>query len=109
MLNLVNMFFDNFGLLFPYIYKRSIVDELHRLQAARFNGVRRSWLCLLNIIMAFAVRLSSDPELSKETGEADAYLKRALILLPNLTFRPANLEICKTENLLFLSTILTAR
>lgn len=94
MLNLVNMFFDNFGLLFPYIYKRWIVDELRRRQAARFNGVRRSWLCLLNMIMAFAVQLSSDPKVSKEAGEADVFLKRALLLLPNLAFRSANLEIC---------------
>ena len=97
-INLVNRFFTETGMLFPYIYKKWVLDGLAGMNLTHLHGVRRSWLCLLNTIMAFATFLAPVPNDSVETGtpQADVFLQRALKLLPNITLKPANLEMCKS-------------
>ena len=93
--HLVDLFFAEFGMLFPYIYKKNILDGLVEFKTANFHRVRRSWLCLLNTIMAFATSLTSpDPQQQSDAANADVYLHRALKSLPNTSLKPANLEIC---------------
>ena len=94
-LRLVDMFFSGTGLLFPYIYKKSVLDGLIDIRMGR-NGVRRTWLCLLNIIMAFATCVTGTSEVRREncTADTDDFLQRALQLLPNIALAPANLEAC---------------
>ena len=96
-IHLVDLFFTDMGLLFPYIYKRSILDGLAEMKTTHFRGVRRSWLCLLNTILTFATCLTATPYERKEdcAAEADVFLQRALKLLPNIALEPANLEVCK--------------
>ena len=96
-IHLVDLFFSGMGLLFPYIYKKSVLDGLEEMKMAHFCGVRRSWLCLLNTIMAFATCVTTASNDRKENcaAEADVFLQRALALLPNLALKPANLEACK--------------
>ena len=96
-IQLVDTFFSQTGMLFPYIAKKSITDEIVNLDPlGRFNGIRRSWLCLLNTIMAFATVLTSDDEQKQDNvAKADTFFQRALKLLPNVTLQPANIEICK--------------
>ena len=93
---LVNLFFTDMGLLFPYIYKKSVFDGLADMKSTQCRGVRRSWLCLLNTILAFATCLTANPYERKEDceAEADVFLQRALKLLPNIALKPANLEVC---------------
>jgi hypothetical protein len=93
-IHLVNLFFSGTGLLFPYIYKKSVFDGLTEMKTTQFYGVRRSWLCLLNTIMAFATCVTATPYGRKENcaSEADIFLQRALKLLPNIALKPANLE-----------------
>ena len=81
-------------MLFPYIHKRSVFDGLEQIRLTSFCGVRRSWLCLLNTIMAFATCVTTTSHDRKEHRivEADVFLQRALALLPNLALKPANLE-----------------
>ena len=95
--HLVNLFFSGMGLLFPYIYKKSIIDGLEEMKMTHFYRVRRSWLCLLNTIMAFATCVTTASHNRKQecAAEADVFLQRALALLPNLALKPANLEACK--------------
>lgn len=96
-IHLIDLFFTEIGMLFPYIYKNWILDSLAQTRLDRLHGVRRSWLCLLNTIMAFATFLSkvSSDSIETCTTEGDLFLQRALKLLPNINFEPANLEICK--------------
>lgn len=94
-IQLVDLFFAEFGMLFPYIYKKTVLDGLVEFKTANFHHVRRSWLCLLNTIMAFATSLTlPDPQKQNETAKADVYLHRAFKSLPNTSLKPANLETC---------------
>lgn len=95
-IGLVNAFFARPGMLFPYIYKRWILDGLGHGEDTPLHGVRRSWLCLLNTIMAFSTILGDSSGNSSETifTEADAFLQRALQLLPDLAVETANFETC---------------
>lgn len=97
---LVNLFFAEIGMLFPYIYKKNVLEGLTEMKLTHFYGVRRSWLCILNTIMAFATCLATVPNDSLDiaAAEADVFLQRALKLLPNITFKPANLEMRKLSN-----------
>ncbi len=96
-IQLVKLFFSGTGLLFPYIHKKSVFDGLEEMKMTNFCGVRRSWLCLLNTIMAFATCVTTAAHDRKENcaAEADLFLQRALALLPNLALKPANLEACE--------------
>jgi hypothetical protein len=98
MIRLVNQFFSGIGLLFPYIYKKAVLDGIEEMKMTHFYGVRRSWLCLLNTIMAFATCVTTTLQDRKEncTAEADFFLQRALKLLPNFALKPANLESCES-------------
>lgn len=93
---LVNAFFARPGMLFPYIYKKWILCGLEHAQEAPLRSVRRSWLCLLNTIMAFSTILGDSSRDSIETSftEAEAFLQRALQLLPDLAVETANFETC---------------
>lgn len=95
-IGLVNAFFARPGMLFPYIYKKWILDGLDHGQNAPLHGVRRSWLCLLNTIMAFSTILGDSTWISVESSftEADAFLQRALQLLPDFAVETANFETC---------------
>ncbi len=93
---LVDKFFGSAGMMFPYIYKKSIYDGIGILKRLSFRGIRRSWLCLLNTIMAFATVLAPSQEHKEESiSKADMFLQRALQLLPNVALQPANIEIRK--------------
>lgn len=91
---LVNAFFARPGMLFPYIYKRWILDDLENTQKSPPGSMRRSWLCLLNAIMAFSTILggSSGDSVDPLFTEAEAFLQRALQLLPDLAVETANFE-----------------
>ncbi|KAK4905082.1 hypothetical protein LTR49_025575 [Elasticomyces elasticus] len=91
---LVDRFFDGMGLLFPYIHRKAIIDGLHDMNARNSHGVRRSWLCLVNTIMAFStcVTYGSDGQKDACATQANVYFQRALRLLPTLACKPANLE-----------------
>lgn len=95
-MELVDRFFSGTGMLFPYIYKKSVYDEIAKLRPPSFGGVRRSWLCLLNAIMALAIALTPTEDKRRERfAKADTFLQRALKLLPDVALQPANIEICK--------------
>lgn len=93
---LVNAFFARPGMLFPYIYRKWVLDELGDKQLTNLHCVRRSWLCLLNTIMAFSTALGAEQNISAGicTYESDVFLQRALKLLPDLAQRLATLETC---------------
>jgi hypothetical protein len=93
-IRLVDCFFLGTGVLFPYIYKKSVLDGLTEMKTKQPYGMRPTWLCLLNIIMAFATCVTATSEERRENcaAEADTFLQRALKLLPNISLTPANLE-----------------
>ncbi|OAR02365.1 hypothetical protein LLEC1_02448 [Akanthomyces lecanii] len=57
-------YFNNTGLLFPYIDKTEFLETYSRLKARGYSSeVRRSWLVLLNIVMAMARCTAAPPDL----------------------------------------------
>jgi hypothetical protein len=94
---LVNLFFSEIGMLFPYVYKTWIFDGLAKMRPPHRDGIRSSWLCLLNTMMAFATCLAQESDISGQdnVAKADVFLRRALKLIPNTAVKQANLETCR--------------
>lgn len=98
-LELVEVFFSLSGIFFPFIHKRKIIGMIEELDVVRFTGVRKSWLCLLNAILAIGTSLKSEkgkPPRFRE-AESDVFFQRALILSPWTISNTANLETCKAR------------
>ncbi len=93
-LRLIDSFFANTGLLFPYIHKKSIVAMVERLDMNRFVGARKSLLCLLNAILAIGTSLDTDSHHPAKLRESasDVFFQRALGLSPWTISNTANLE-----------------
>jgi hypothetical protein len=83
---LLAWYFSNTGVLFPYLHEQSFMATFDQVSKDKFKGVRRTWLALLNMVLAHAavhVRdTSTTPGSADSTGfSADAasemYFKRA--------------------------------
>ncbi|KAL7908084.1 fungal-specific transcription factor domain-containing protein [Trichoderma velutinum] len=95
MLHLIRLFFADTGMLFPYVHEGSLLEEFAAAKQNNFTSIRRSWLCLLNMILAFATCVSARPDLPVErnAAESDVFFKRAQALSGKMAFRTANVEI----------------
>lgn len=94
-LRLIGLFFNDTGVLFPYVYKPDVLEAYASAKAKRFVGVSRPVLCLLNIIFAFATYISLNPEtLAEEDARAaEAFFQRARQLAYDHQAYPANLTM----------------
>ncbi|EWY89828.1 hypothetical protein FOYG_07481 [Fusarium oxysporum NRRL 32931] len=95
MQRLIRAYFDNTGLLFPYIHEQEFLDTYERFRASGFRGnVRRTWLGLLNMILAMATCTSCWEDSGSETTfeESDVYYRRAQELCYTQMFRGTTLE-----------------
>ncbi|KAF4335206.1 hypothetical protein FBEOM_10950 [Fusarium beomiforme] len=95
MQRLIRAYFDNTGLLFPYIHEQDFLDTYQRFRASGFKGdVRRTWLGLLNMILAMATCTSCWEDSGSEAHfeESDVYYRRAQDLCQTQMFRGTTLE-----------------
>lgn len=93
-LQLLHLFFSDTGMLFPYVHHEEIVSTYFTMKRARFVGVRRSWLCLLNIIFAFStssLRPNQTPD--DDPTEAAVFFDRACRLTKGFDRRRPTLEM----------------
>lgn len=99
MLHLIRLFFADTGILFPYVHEGSLLEEFAAAKQNNFTSIRLSWLCLLNMILAFATCVSARPDLPVErnAAESDVFFKRAQALSGKMTFRTANVETGKRD------------
>ncbi|KAH8838744.1 hypothetical protein MCOR27_011348 [Pyricularia oryzae] len=81
-LDLIQSYFATTGLLFPYIHEESFLDTYHEVAASRFRKVRRSWLGLLNMVLAMAtsVTLGNTLDAPSRRLKSDVFFSRALAL-----------------------------
>jgi hypothetical protein len=96
MKRLISAYFANTGLLFPYIHEQEFLDTYERFQASGFRtDVRRTWLGLLNMILAMATCTSCWEDSGSETHfeESDIFYRRAQELCQTQMFRGTTLEI----------------
>ncbi|KAH7028898.1 fungal-specific transcription factor domain-containing protein [Microdochium trichocladiopsis] len=101
---LLQQYFANTGLLFPYIHEASFLETYRQARASGFTSVRRTWLALLNIILAMAVRADAsraETPHSARGDEAEPFYKRACLLCGTQMLRGTTLE---TVQYLLLST-----
>ncbi|OAP60198.1 hypothetical protein AYL99_05200 [Fonsecaea erecta] len=93
-LRMVETYFSVTGMFFPFIHKRSVINMVEELDITNFRGVRKSWLCLLNAIMAIGISLGDGQGVSRKYREmeSDVYFQRALILSPWTLTNTTNLE-----------------
>ena len=92
-LRLIDIFFENTGKFFPYLYKPHVLENLMNMRRAGFKEVDRSQLCILYIVLAFATTHSPSqvPVLVKEE-RGDVFLQMALALIPDIKPAADNIQ-----------------
>lgn len=94
-MTMIQRFFADTGMLFPFISKEFIVNSYQAARATNYRRVKRSWLCLLNMIFAFATFTHSPGHRSMEKNivESKVFFNRAQDLLAEWKLRLADLEV----------------
>lgn len=88
-------YFSNTGLLFPYVHEQTFMDTYQDLKSQGFStSVRRTWLGLLNMILAMATSTASQDSVSSPSRRtsSDVFYRRAQKLCRNQMLRGTNLE-----------------
>ncbi|KAG2414300.1 hypothetical protein HFD88_003491 [Aspergillus terreus] len=95
MLNLINTYFSDTGLLFPYIYPPTFLETYHQMVRENFKKVRRTWLGLLNMILAMATitRAPGNADADTRISESDVFYQRGLALCGSEILRGTTLEV----------------
>lgn len=94
-LDLVRRYFSNTGLLFPYLHEESFLETYQNLRRTNFTKIRKTWLSLLNMVLAFATSttVSNDLSAEKRAEISDVYYERALGLCDKQIFRGTTVEL----------------
>ena len=83
---LLAWYFSNTGVLFPYLHEQSFMATFDQVSKDKFRGVRRTWLALLNMVLAHAAVHarditttpgSTDSNTFRADAESEMYFKRA--------------------------------
>lgn len=90
---LLELFFNETGLLFPFIQKEYIVSTYNHARSRGMVGIRKTFLCLLHAILAMAAHLDDDHTVNP--GDAETFYQRAHAIQSSLDFRMTNVEIGK--------------
>ena len=72
---LLAWYFSNTGVLFPYLHEQSFMATFDQVSKDKFRGVRRTWLALLNMVLAHAAVHARD--ISTTPGSTDSTTFRA--------------------------------
>ncbi|KAI6356234.1 hypothetical protein MCOR25_007924 [Pyricularia grisea] len=94
-LDLIHSYFATTGFLFPYIHQESFLDTYHEVAASRFSKVRRSWLGLLNMVLAMATSatLGNSLDAPSRRLKSDVFFSRAMALCETQIRCAASIEI----------------
>ncbi|KIW21196.1 hypothetical protein PV08_01776 [Exophiala spinifera] len=76
---LIKEYFQKTGQLLPFIHEESFCETYFQLKRNNFTLARRTWLGLLNMILAMATTLTVDgyPSSEDRIAESDVYYQRA--------------------------------
>lgn len=93
--SLIQQYFQKTGQLLPFIHEASFCETYLRMQREGFKKVRRTWLGLLNIMMAITTSLSTEDNVPADLRiqESDTYYGRAKDLCDLESRRDASLEL----------------
>jgi hypothetical protein len=92
---LVDLFFGTTGMLYPYIHKDSFLETYRKATSANIRTVRRSWLGLLNMVLAISTSATNVSPTSafERPAESDIFFRRASSLCETPSRHGASLEI----------------
>ncbi|KIV92104.1 hypothetical protein PV10_06570 [Exophiala mesophila] len=92
---LIDQYFTDMGQLFPILHKSAFLDDWTRLKVSGPLVMRRSWLGLLNIVLAIAnVTLANSDDLSGAyVIEAQRHYGRAMRLCDSSVLNGTSLEV----------------
>lgn len=95
---LIRRYFLKTGQLLPFIHEQAFCETYFEMKRNNFTRIRRTWLGLLNIIMAIATSLAIDDDdeaipAQKRIEESDIYYQRANGLYGREAVRSASLEM----------------
>jgi hypothetical protein len=92
--DLLRRYFSNTGLLFPFIHEPTFFQEYEDMRSETIPKVRRTWLGLLNMVLAMASSTSADFErpAAVRRRESDVFYQRAHELCRRQMLRGASLE-----------------
>lgn len=93
--SLIQIYFEKTGQLLPFIHEASFCETYFRMRENNFKRVRRTWLGLLNIVLAIATSLHTEGDLpaGERIRESDIYYQRANGLCDRDSKRNASLEM----------------
>ncbi|EUC26897.1 hypothetical protein COCCADRAFT_113091 [Bipolaris zeicola 26-R-13] len=95
--HLIELYFSSTGTLFPYIDKDGFLQTYRQLTSTNMVSVRRSWLGLLNVILAMATNANTgyDATLSAQerTSKSNVYFRRASVLCDRQIRHGTSVEI----------------
>jgi hypothetical protein len=99
-LELVQRYFSNTGLLFPYMHEGTFLETYEAMKKTNFTKVRKTWLALLNMVLAFAISttVSSDMSAEQRAEMSDVYYQRAAGLCDKQIWRGTSIELRKSSN-----------
>ena len=94
--DLIDRYFSNTGLLFPYIHKESFMESYKAFEAGKFRQARRTWLGVLNMILAMAsttaVHENNVKGAKQRIQESEVFYQRALVICQSQMLRGTSLE-----------------
>jgi hypothetical protein len=91
-LELVQKYFSDTGLLFPYIYPPTFLETLQHALEDNLRKIRRTWLGLLNMMLAM-VKITAEKPAEIRIAEANMFYQRALGLCGNEMLRGTTTEV----------------
>jgi hypothetical protein len=95
---LIRAYFSNTGLLFPFIHEETFLATYEEMRGQNFRAkLRRTWLGLLNMILAMAVCTTgwAEDTAKYRAEQSDIYYRRAKELCKTQMLRGTTLETGK--------------
>jgi hypothetical protein len=92
---MIQRYFSNTGLLFPYIYPPVFLEAYHQMSRENFTKVRRTWLGLLNMVLAMSsmTAVTGGAKADVRIAESDVFYERGLGLCGSEILRGTTLEV----------------
>lgn len=94
-LQLIDLFFSTTGILFPYIDRLSFLKRYRQLSPTSLKSARRTWLGLLNMVLAMATSASSAGLYSacERSTRSEIFFKRASRICEKEIHHGTSLEV----------------
>lgn len=92
---LIEIYFSDTGMLFPFLHQKTVLDKYAEFRNNNFTRVHRSWLGLINMILAFAttIYIEGNDSATERLYRSDLYYQKALALCSGMMTRSTSLEM----------------